>query len=105
MLESMFKVDVHYRSKIGDIQQDLGSIMLNTNESFRSHCKFNPVVHSPSSNEEDIEDDDTDNKFWQNPTIRCSSSNKEYNEDDGVEDHDVEDEGSEDDAAEDGGVD
>lgn len=72
MLESMLKVDVHYRSKIGDVQRDLGSIMLNTNESFRSHCKLDPAVHSPSSSEEDIEDDDTDNDFWQNPTIYCS---------------------------------
>ena len=76
MLERILS-DIHYRSKIGDVQQELRSIILNTNENFRSHCKLDPAIHSLNNNEEDIEDDDTDNDFWQNPIIVKSLFRKE----------------------------
>jgi len=52
----MLKVNANSCYNVQDVQQDLQSMMLNNiNESFQSHCKLNPAVHSAGSSEEETE--------------------------------------------------
>ena len=101
MLEAMLKVDVRNRSKIGEIQHDIESIMRNTDENFQSHCRWNSDAHYPSSDEEDIEDTDINDDFWLSPVIHSSDSGEDVEDDrsegEGADNGDTDNEGSEED--------
>lgn len=98
MLEAMLKVDVGNRSKIGEVQHDIESIMRNTDENFQSHCRWNSDAHYPSSGEENIEDTDINDDFWLSSVIHSSDSSEDDEDDRSEgENEDTDNEGSEED--------
>ena len=99
ILEAMPKVNVGNRSKIGDVQHDIESIMHNTNANFQSHCRWNSAAHYSSSDEEDIEDTDINDDFWPSSVIHSYDSNEDDEDDcsegEGADNEDSDNESSE----------
>jgi hypothetical protein len=102
MLEAMLRVDVGNRSKIGEVQHDIDSIMRNTDETFQSHCRCTSTAHYPSSDEEDIDDTDINDDFWPSSVINSSDSSEDDENDcsegECADIEDADNEGSEEDA-------